>query len=673
MTQMWIRMRPGWAMVLLLAAVAVANPHPYLADSPANDVWLAPAGTGHVQNLKPLDPAAPADLVIRRDKILGRSVQLALVSDAPVLMLAHGEAKLALRLSGRADTPHVLELSGEPAKVLIDDKPAVDPDGAWTRMLQLNGDDLLTLRFVGATKVKLQFDADQIDPKAAASFFGISADPSNPAYQKIARRTEPQAVPKATSPAGVEPEHPVAPPPLSGDSPGLIIRRVDVPRVEVASDFPAVTSDEVLAKVQPTVVRVEGKCSRAGLVITTHATMISDTGLAVASLDAIADARELRLPDVAGGVAASVTAFDESTGLALIQAELPPDTKVIAAGVAKLPPAESVGLWLVTSPPSRGRTWSEGAVAEPRILEGERRWLAGRYVMQGGDGAAAVVNPLGELVGVATWQVPPTGGSHYALAAEHVAALQARKADSPPSWAQLNALREAGRLPGFVPMHLHLTALQPTVAVQREAINLKRSHACRACDGKGEVDKQIHRQSRGNMGAGKDWYESVQITCPTCQGHKLAPGPALAKLLLKLGEAVAWADPEDVKWPAIRDFAAETFQEVLSIEPGHLQHDLEQVVPRPDPARLAPGEAVLVHGVIETPRELALLARPDCALLRQGDGSPVVLVDMKLNRTRPGQPALAIGLFAGHLRLPTGQVAPVLQHATALPMARTQP
>ncbi len=661
----------GLAIVLIALAQgwAQSSDHPHLADDPANKAWLAPAGTGHLQNLAALDPGQPADVVIRRDKVLGHKLQMALATDAPMLMLVHGPDRLMVRLTGKADVPHVLELRDQPAEVRLDSKVVADADGAWPRMMHIAGDDTLTLRFVGASKLKLQFDSDRIDPKAAASFFGIPTDPSNPAYQKISRQPQPQEPGGSTATPGG-----VALPPRPQDIAAPRRPVEPLPQIDYVRDYPEVLTADLVASVQPATVVIEARTSRPGVTAVAHGFFASEDGLAVVPLDALADATDLRLshtatPDLAPATeSAQLVAIDAAAGLALVQVKLADGVKATPVKLAQRMPAPNAKLWLVAAAAARDPAFSEATSGGVHALGGTQT-LGVRCVMRPSDLGAVIVNPLGEAVGMASWQ---SGGNmewHNVAGVGAAATLLKSKPATPPTLAEVRNLRGGG-LPGLMPAWLRIDAAQPVTALQRETINLKRGVACRVCDGKGEVDKQIHRQSRGNVGAGKDWYETVKITCPTCQGGKLAPTEAIVRLLEKVADAVAVSDIGDSRWPSMRDFTAQTLDELTRMSPRTLSDGLHQASGSIDPARLRVGQPVQVVGVAQPVLEPALLLGPDNLQIRPARGGPrVIMIGMRLHRGRSNATVLAAGLYAGQVRLPDGSQAVVLLNGLTIPLS----
>jgi hypothetical protein len=678
MTRQRTQFTPGLAVILMLqvcvAAAWAVGEHPHLVDVPANREWLAPAGTGHLQNVRALDPGQPADVVINRDKVLGRSLQIAVATDARMLMLVHGETRLPLTLSGRPDTPHMLELRGQPAEVRLDDRPAPDPMQAWDRMMQINGDHTLTLRFVGATRLKLQFDADQTDPRAAATFFGIPVDPSNPGYQRLSRQQPartPPATPTTPQPNTVPPPDTTLPPaaPVTIDRPNLVAPTPPTPKV--VTEFPSVTTSELLAKVQPATVRIEARLGRAGVTAVAHGFFVNEDGLVLAPLDAIADAADLRVVHGDGtGERAELVAVDTRTGLALLQTSLSEGAKVKALKLAALPPARGVPAWLVTLPVQGAKqpAFSEGSYGEPIADDAGLTWCALRCVTRPEDVGAVLVNPLGEAVAMTTWQWHRAQSLHQMLALAPAQRLINATAETPPTLVDTRRMRTNGALPGLVPAWLRIDTTQPAAAVQRDAINLKRNFACRVCDGKGEVDKQVHRQTRGNVGAGRDWFETVKVTCPTCQGGRLGAPDAIARLIEKLADTLATGDTSDTRWVQMRDFAAQTLDEVVKTSPQTLLAGLRESVGRVDPASLRVGQTAMVVGRIETMREPAMLLGPDCAYIKPDAGPGVLLVGGRLTRARAGETALAAGLFAGMVRMPDGQMTAVFQNGLTYPL-----
>lgn len=657
--------------------------HPWLADVPANTTWLVPSGTSRVQNLKPMDPGEPMPLVLRRDRILGRSCQIAVATDAALLMVTHGSDRLAVRLNGKASVPQFIELKGHPAEVRLDDQPVPDPLGTWPKMVQVQGEPHLTLEFVGAKQVKLQFDAQSADLKEAVSFFGVPIDPSDPAYQKLARhsRTTPTADSASNPPAAAagstvpaRPESTDAAAAGTTGEPSPTSRPAPTP---VARDFAEISTQDLVARVAPAMVRVEARTALPGVWAVVQGFFIDDTGRAVIPLDATGDAIEFKLSYLGGAgptqTDARLLAIHADTGLGLIQATLPDGVRSAFVEIAAMPPGADVPAWVVGGPsedddaalPHQGAIAADGW--QYNTAQMRTRWLAVRTIVAPDDLGAAVVNPAGEVVGVTTWQWSASRSAHLALGCTHVSELiDLARTTAPPTTGDLRAARAGLRGANFSPARLLIERPQPASGLQRETIALKRGYPCTTCKGEGQVDRQIHRQKSGNMGGGKDWYETVSIECPTCKGGKLAAPPAIGRMLANVASSLALTDPGDEKWETIRQFVGQTLDELADAASlAQMEAIVQSVGNNPGAMRL--GQPMLATGVLSPVVQLPMLRGEAMLLQPRGGGTAVLLYDLKLIRASAGKDALAGGLYAGNVRLPDGSTAVVIQHGFTTP------
>ncbi|MCX5661484.1 MAG: hypothetical protein NTW19_17530 [Planctomycetota bacterium] len=151
------RLAPA-VLLLGLAPFAYAE-HLLIAKSPANDKWHAPEGAREAVYIG--DPAPETPIVLRKSALTGGAVLLTISSDAEKCVLRSGSIEVPIDLV--KERPNRLRLDGDllRPRIELNDRDLPAQRGQWVRLLLQTGEANLSLVFVNAKFVNLEYDADR--------------------------------------------------------------------------------------------------------------------------------------------------------------------------------------------------------------------------------------------------------------------------------------------------------------------------------------------------------------------------------------------------------------------------------------------------------------------------------------------------------------------------------
>lgn len=151
------RLAPA-ALLLALTPYALAE-HPLIDDAPANKHWHAPEAGREAIYIG--DPAPEAPIVLRKSALANGVVLLTISTDAEKVLIRSGSIEIPIDLL--KDRPNRLKLDGDllRPRLELNDRDLPAQRGQWVRLLLKQDEARLSLVFVNAKYVNMEYDADR--------------------------------------------------------------------------------------------------------------------------------------------------------------------------------------------------------------------------------------------------------------------------------------------------------------------------------------------------------------------------------------------------------------------------------------------------------------------------------------------------------------------------------
>jgi len=619
------------SLALFLIADVAAGKDELLADAEENGKWLLSPDGGEAR-ISGRDARYP-ELVFDFKQLQNGPAKALIETDAKYFYVKAGRKRIKIDMSA---LKHEVTIDVD-GKLLVDGKSDKDRDEDWTKALEREGVETVTLRFARCDFAKVTWKQTFRKRKPREN----DTDPANPV--------------DPTNPETFEPAEP---------------------------EEPAMKDAALRELAQASVIQLRVHRENKHTTSTGLATIIHLDGLAVTNLHVVEGAKsvEAKLEGVDDWIEVTPAAWDAELDLALLQlSRANPIARATmkAVEIADKAPAAEDKLWLI------GHTGKQmaivGTTAEStgrygdldRSIQQQMRHSAlSRWIIVSGQTPAtiaggAALDAQGRMVGIPAWLWNAKAESSLVLSSSHFQRLIESRPIEAPTWALLNTKLTGVQLPRTTFPRIRVDEDQSSVDLQRSTLMVERAHECDMCKGEGVLTKRVLTGYSRQGNVRTPIYQNEDYACPRCDGKGLEPKDKLHKQLATLSDSIARVNTSDTR---IQDTLANTRDFMREMARNHFRS--LQVVANAEAKKaigsgsVHVGEAVILLGTLvrtvkipgETAPAMGLRLSVDHTVDRSsrtsGKGeTKVLLTDPVMVDRGEGKLAIVTGVLTGYVQM----------------------